>query len=167
MDSKKCEQIVAYLDGELNEDEATVVDRLLSDDGTARRQVEQYSRAWDMLDLLPVSHASNDFAERTLTAIRSGHADKIEEQVSDAANETQPSPTARLARRIAIQVLALVGLFLVALIGFHANFGQGAEPIDQVLRDLPMLRRLDEYQQVETTKFLQKLDRSGVFHDNR
>ena len=83
MDSKKSENIVAYLDGELNDDQAAEVDRMLTDDGAARQQVEQYSRTWDMLDLLPSSQASDGLAERTLTAIRSGQAETIDEQALD------------------------------------------------------------------------------------
>jgi hypothetical protein len=166
MDSKKNENIVAYLDGELTEEQAADVDRLLSADGDVRQQVEQYSRAWDMLDLLPSSQASDKFAQRTLTAIRSGQADTIEEQGSEPIDQTLDSRFSGLARLIAIRTAAFIGLFLVGLLGFNSNFGQGAEPIDQLLRDLPLLERFEEYREVESIDFLRELDRTGAFRES-
>lgn len=166
MDSKKSERIVAYLDGELNDHEVADVDRLLSDDVDTRQQVEQYSRAWEMLDLLPSNEASEAFAERTLTAIQSGMADKIDVANNDPVDATAEPGLASLSRRILIRTVAVIGLFLVAVFGFNSSFRKDAEPIDELLRDLPMLERLDQYHEAQNVEFLQELDRSGVLNDS-
>ena len=67
---KEKEELVAYLDGELPDEVASRVEKSLVDDASARRDVEQLTKTFDLLDLLPTSQASDGLAEKTLTAIR-------------------------------------------------------------------------------------------------
>ena len=47
------EQLVAYLDGELDAESSLQVERRLAEDAEFRRELRQLQRAWDMLDELP------------------------------------------------------------------------------------------------------------------
>lgn len=64
------ENLVAYIDGELDEEAMRRVEQLLARSPEVRREVELLSRAFDMLDVLPSERASETFATRTLTNIR-------------------------------------------------------------------------------------------------
>src|SRR5262249_7977897 len=61
--------LVAYLDGELEEAEARAIATKLAHSATARREVESLEKAWELLDYLPRPKASEDFTARTLTEV--------------------------------------------------------------------------------------------------
>src|SRR5687768_14556676 len=63
------EELVAYLDGELDASGAARVERRLADDATYRARLAQLERAWDMLDSLQRIEANDDFARSTVEMI--------------------------------------------------------------------------------------------------
>src|SRR5688500_4657615 len=69
------EELVAYLDGELDASGATRVERRLADDAAYRARLAQLQRAWDMLDTLRRSEANDDFARSTVEMIAVRAAD--------------------------------------------------------------------------------------------
>ena len=52
------EELVAYLDGQLDPESARHVEQRLASEETARRRLQQLAQSWDMLDQLP--HAVAD-----------------------------------------------------------------------------------------------------------
>src|SRR5690348_13404435 len=52
--------LVAYLDGELNDAQTRAIATKLTQSLTARREVEALQKTWEMLDLLPRPKASED-----------------------------------------------------------------------------------------------------------
>jgi anti-sigma factor RsiW len=63
------EELVAYLDGELDPSGAARVERRLADDAAYRSRLAQLQRAWDLLDTLQRSEANDDFARSTVEMI--------------------------------------------------------------------------------------------------
>ena len=63
------EELVAYLDGELDASGAARIERRLADDAAYRARLAQLERAWDMLDTLQRSEANDDFARSTVEMI--------------------------------------------------------------------------------------------------
>jgi hypothetical protein len=61
--------LIAYLDGELNERAAREVETRLHRDPTARAEVEALRRTWALLDYLPRPEPSAHFTHRTLTRV--------------------------------------------------------------------------------------------------
>jgi anti-sigma factor RsiW len=59
--------LVAYLDGELNDAQARAMATKLTQSVTARREADALRKTWELLDLLPRPKASEDFTARTLT----------------------------------------------------------------------------------------------------
>ena len=47
------EELVAYLDGQLDPESARQVEQRLASEETARRRLQQLAQSWDMLDQLP------------------------------------------------------------------------------------------------------------------
>src|SRR6187402_3497303 len=63
------EEIVAYLDGELDMEAAAKVERRLADDPRYNARLNQLQRAWDMLDNLRRSEADDDFVNSTVAMV--------------------------------------------------------------------------------------------------
>lgn len=164
-DPRQPKDLIAYLDGELNDDDAAHVEEALAKDPDVRQEVEKMTRAWELLDLLPAAKASNEFTQKTLSAI--AERPKIK---SPDEGETEYLP--QLGRRVrasgprwAVRIVGLVGLLLVAVVGFNSTFRRNAQPIDELLTELPLIERLDQYQAAGNVEFLEELASSGLFNE--
>jgi len=161
---KEKEELVAYLDGELPDESALRVEKSLVDDAAVRSDVEQLTKTFDLLDLLPASKASDGFAEKTLTAIRTQESipnTKVTDKIS-SVEKSQPN-VSRRAIAWGTRCIAFLGLMFAATTGFNGAFKQGSEPIDELLTELPVIQRLDEYQEIGDVEFLRILSESGLF----
>jgi anti-sigma factor RsiW len=108
LSSEERENLVAYLDGELNEAASLALEAKLNRDPRARAEADQLKRAWEMLDYLPRPAPSASFTERTMERIT----------VQTPASKLEPTgpilrwlPTApALGWAAAIAVAGVIGL---------------------------------------------------------
>src|SRR5437763_16811884 len=63
------ENLVAYLDGELDEATAQALESKLSLDPQARAEADALRRTWELLDYLPKPEPSTDFTNKTLSKL--------------------------------------------------------------------------------------------------
>jgi len=63
------EELVAYLDGELSEEQARQMEQRLAADPDLRRRAWLLKKTYDLLDYLPLPEASPDFTTRTLEKV--------------------------------------------------------------------------------------------------
>jgi anti-sigma factor RsiW len=63
------EELVAYLDGELPEEEARLIEQRLANDPDLRRRALLLKKTYDLLDYLPQPVVSENFTTRTLEKI--------------------------------------------------------------------------------------------------
>ncbi len=68
-DDPQITELVAYLDGELPEQDADRVERMLQDNAPLRRDAECLDRTWQLLDSLESATASGEFTQKTLSSI--------------------------------------------------------------------------------------------------
>ena len=151
------DNLIAYLDGELDEGEARAITTKLTHSPTARREVEVLRKTWDLLDHLPRPKVSEDFTTRTLTEVQhlaaeGGKFEAIAKQVALGA--------ARIALGMAAALLAF-GLAFVVTRWVWPN------PTARLARDLPIAEHLEEYQDVGTFDFLSELVNSPEFNADR
>ena len=66
--------LVAYLDGELDETTTREIEQTLSKSPVARNDIEMLARTWEMLDTLPQASASDGFTVRTLVSLKAADA---------------------------------------------------------------------------------------------
>ncbi|MBA4030131.1 MAG: hypothetical protein C0478_04445 [Planctomyces sp.] len=148
------ENLVAYLDGELEEESAQDVDSLLTHNETARHEVEVLARTWELLDLLPATKASSDFTEKTITNIRIDAQPKF-------------TPWLTLAQQKLRQAVPWVasGILVIAaaVVGFLATHEWVPDPSRKMLSELPLIEDYDQYVEVESIQFLKELRASGLF----
>lgn len=152
--SDERENLVAYLDGELDENSTRVIDDALATSQVARHEVEMLTRTWEMLDLLPREKASDSFTQTTM-------------QTALQAEKPAPSIAAEdLIPRIrqAASVFAWsAGLLFVAWGGFMLTNRWINNPADQLIEELPVVENLELYQEVGDVEFLKSLE--SVFKD--
>lgn len=146
------EQLVAYLDGELDEQGSRLVEEMISANPRLRRRMDRLGKAWELLDQLEPAQVGDTFTQTTLEIV----AVAAEEDAEQLHAETP-----RLRRR---QWLRAGGsLVAAAAAGFLAVALLWPDPDGQWLRDLPVLENLDEYRQIDNIEFLRMLCDEGMF----
>jgi hypothetical protein len=146
------EQLVAYLDGELDAENRRRVEEILTSDVQVRRRLQQMERTWNLLDHLDAVPPGSQFTQTTL------------EMVAVEANQDVQQNLAEVPRRRRRWRL-LAGLTLVVALaaGFFTVVRLAPDPNRQLLEDLPVLENLDEYRQVDDVEFLRLLRDAGLF----
>ena len=140
------ENLVAYLDGELDEVATLEVERSLSESAEIRQEVEALSRTWDLLEVLPKVQSSSQFTERTMASL----------QTASVPEMTQPLFSPAAQRKIVMASLA-AGMLVFAVLGFLlAN--QMPRRSDPLVQDLPVIDHLDLYEAVGDVTLLERLD---------
>src|SRR6516164_8842904 len=60
------QKLVAYLDGELDQEAAREVEAELTSNATVRQEMDTLKKTWDLLDFLPRPQAPQSFSQRTM-----------------------------------------------------------------------------------------------------
>ena len=146
------EQLVAYLDGELDDESSRSLEQRLATDSTLRLQLGRLERTWDLLDQLGRAEVGETFTRTTI------------EMVALAAEQEQRQEEAeRPIRRRRRLLGAAAGILASSAAGFVLVWALWPNPNRQLLEDLPVLESLDEYQQIDGIEFLELLHEKGVF----
>jgi anti-sigma factor RsiW len=146
------DNLVAYLDGELNEAETHAIEAKLTHSVSARHEVETLEKTWELLDYLPRPKASPELTSRTLS------------QATQASPDDHLLTVAKGTARHVGRVLIGAALVLASLgVGYLSTRWLWPNPTVRLARDLPLAEHLDEYQTVGSFEFLKQLDESGVF----
>ncbi len=140
------EQLVAYLDGELDDETSHRVEQLLAADAKVRQTLEQFEGTWSLLDNLEQSSVDELFAQSTMEMVSVAAAE-------DVGRDQAEAPRRRRRRRLigAAGVLAagLAGFLAIALLWPNAN--------ERLIEELPVLENLDQYRQIDGVEFLELL----------
>ena len=150
------EQLVAYLDGELDDQSSRRIEELLATDPKARDTLEQLEGTWDLLDSLDRAHVDEVFTKSTLEMVAVAASEDVEQEKSEAP---------RRRRRWWLAVGA--GMLAACGAGFLVVWLSRANPNDQLLEELPVLERLDQYRRIDDVEFLELLlrNREGLFSE--
>ena len=152
------ENLVAFLDGELDEASKQQVSTKLSNSVSARREVDLLKQTWELLDFLPRPHASEDFATRTLT-LATGQV-TLDDKLASAASRTAGQ---------VIRALAVAACACATFLGAHALVRYAwPDPTARLARELSIAENLDAYRAVESFELLKQLDEAAPeFHATR
>jgi anti-sigma factor RsiW len=151
-------ELVAYLDGELPEQDADRVERMLQANAPLRRNAETLDRTWRMLDALGEPTASGDFTQKTLISISTLPAE------SDARRATSLRQVMReiLPRSVIVRGLiwCLAGFFACSaglLLSRNAR-RERTDPGDaQLLKDLDLYRQYPKLWHIPDVEFLKEI----------
>jgi anti-sigma factor RsiW len=146
------EQLVAYLDGELDDSQVRQVEALLAADPKARDHLARLERTWSLLDGLERPQIDEVFTRSTMEMVAVQEEEGLSRQRAGAPR-----------RRRRRWLLGGIGLLAAVLAGFLAVAALWPEPDRQFLRDLPLLEDYNELNQVDDVEFLQMLYDRGLF----
>lgn len=158
------DNLTAYLDGELDEEATRQIESLLVRSSVARNDVELLSKTYELLDELPRPGAPQDFVEKTLATAKL-------EQVRTPLSE---QGWYQLATQVCILMLWSVCLLCVAALGSALTSRLLQNSDDTLVRELPLIRDLDRYDEVGNLEFLNRLSserglreemRKGIGHE--
>jgi anti-sigma factor RsiW len=146
------QEIVAYLDGELDREEAARVERRLAEDPQYAARLNRLDKAWDMLDVLGRTEADDSFTQSTVAMV----ALKAR---SDSAEAEQQARRRKIFTWLALGTVALIAMVTTyAVVQNRLN-----APNRELVRDLPIIERVDELRNIENVEFLQQLRDEGLF----
>jgi anti-sigma factor RsiW len=145
--------LIAYLDGELDEEASRELEARLSRDPAARAELEALRQTWELLDYLPATEPSPEFTHRTLERVTAQRA------AADAAR--------RRRRRWGAALGWVAAVLLAAAVGFGGVSLLPRDPTDEDLaRDLRLIENKRLYEQVDDVEFLRELDHPDLFGED-
>lgn len=138
------ETLVAYLDGELSEEQASRVRESIGRDPLLKRRVEELQASWNLLDQLPTANPNPQLAQSTIELITQGIVK------SDKSNLFTWLKRNRW--------LAIAGLSLVTVsIGFWLSTQNQRNFQQAVVEDLFVLAHFRELDNIDSEAWLEKL----------
>lgn len=139
--------LVAYLDGELEEEATVAIESVLAASNVARSDVEMLARTYDLLDQLPLVTAPETFTEQTMTTIR---LDSVRPDITETAWFQ------RLSRGSVFFAWTLAMLAAAAL-GFLITNAWVPNEEAVLVEDFEVIQDLDLYMEVGGYEFLEVL----------
>ncbi len=139
-------ELVAYLDGELEPEQARRVERLLYNHPGVQEQVRKLEASWDLLDELPRVQMDERFTRTTVELV-------IENLTRELQSHQRTLP--RKTRRRWLGLAALLGLaaFLTVVVLDSVWLARQRQLLEQV----PLLQRVEQYEEVRDIQFLKQI----------
>ncbi len=130
-------ELVAYLDGELDEEESNRLERQLAENPPLRGYAESLDRTWQLLDSLGEATASGEFTQKTLASL----AVISKEEFSAQSSSSNPNPSW-------IRGIPLTKILLWTLVGFVGTsigllLGRSSQAPKAISEDVQLLDKLD------------------------
>jgi hypothetical protein len=146
------EELVAYLDGELDGEATRRMEHRLASEEPVRRRLQQLAQSWDLLDQLPRTTVDENFTRSTVEIV----ALAAEKELGHA---TATEPRRRWLRWVLTPVAAVAACW----VGFIVVDQLRPDPNLELLRDLPVIENQDVLKEAGNIDFLRKLDKDGLF----
>jgi anti-sigma factor RsiW len=160
----RTEELVAYLDGELDPKAAEAMATKLSLDPKLRAEADALQRAWDILDVLPRPQPSAAFTTRTVSQVIPAGLSGT--QLLPPASAVQTIPAALTSRAGAGFWRGSIALVLLAgVAGYFGHWALAPRPAEPPLEDVTLMKNLRLYRQVDDIEYLKKLDSPELFGD--
>jgi hypothetical protein len=150
------ELLVAYLDGELNADEVQGVQERLGQDSNFRDKMASLEQTWNMLDALETVPVDKSLVRSTMEIL-----------VADVEKELQEKEKSEQKRKIPDFIFKILAFVLIGLIGFQLAVLWRIYRVGIFLHDIPIIEKLEQYQQIDNIEILQELSDQKIFEDRR
>jgi anti-sigma factor RsiW len=160
------ENLVAYLDGELDPKAARALEAKLSLDAEARAEADALRRTWEVLDYLPRPEATASFSSRTVERVSSPRLEAVPDRVEI---RRWPGWTLGAGWAAALLLAGALGFVGVrSLSESKATPAPATRHIDdnQLARDLRLIENKRLYELVGDINFLRELDDPDLFGDD-
>ena len=149
------EELVAYLDGELDAEQSRRIEQCAAVEPEARRMLEEFDRTWHMLDELDAPATSEDFTPHDLGDGRRGRCRGCAEAKAQGPR-----------RRLRAGLWAAAGLVGAAAAGFLLVTALVPDPNAQLLQDLPILENYDSTARSTASIFSCAVNKEKLFTED-
>ncbi|MCX7387570.1 MAG: hypothetical protein DWI22_10420 [Planctomycetota bacterium] len=151
-------ELIAYLDGELPEQDAERVEQLLLTNSLLRRNAESFDRTWQLLNSLEEPRASGQFTQKTLASISAVAAESDADRARDQRwSVKRHLPWSLIARGL---IWCLAGFFACAtglLLSRMARSERTALTDAQILKDLDLYLQYPKLWRIPDVEFLKEV----------
>lgn len=155
-DSSDQDELVAYLDGEVGDEQRELIEQRLADDENYRQLLVELQSAWQLLDRLPAAHADASFTKTTIAMVAT-QVDGVDQESADTVSTAGKARRRRLSNMIALAAVAVAGFLLIAVPSYLQRRAE--------IRDLPVIENAELYRYAENIEFLRMLDEANLFDD--
>lgn len=152
------EELVAWLDGEVDARRSTLNLARLSTDEMLQKEVEGYRRTWDLLGALPMPTPTRDFTSRTVSLASQELA-----ALRTLQSQAGAPKSSAVRKKFLERPIVFAGLLAVCFVSSFAVMRGGLGPNRKIVELAPLLTRLDEYRAAGDIEFLRELHRQKVF----
>ncbi|CAN5131213.1 hypothetical protein BH10PLA2_BH10PLA2_09820 [soil metagenome] len=164
------DNLVAYLDGELDERTVRALEAKLSRDALARAELEALKRTYNLLDFLPRGEASSQFASNTIDRLATVPPATVAADAESSFNERKPL---KMPSRWPLLVGWSCAIFFAAFLSYFMTRAywlrkRPVTPIDTdaaLVQDLRVIENKRLFDHVDEINFLRSLDVSNLFSD--
>lgn len=146
------EELVAYLDDEVEAIARVRIERRLADDVDYRERLRHLQQTWDALDLLPRASASDAFTSSTMSLV-------VQEQQIAAAQGIDHLNDRRVRRWL----IAAICTAAAVAIGFLLVYRRLTDTDRSLVRDLPVIEQVDQLHNTPSLEFLEQLREERLF----
>jgi hypothetical protein len=147
--------LVAFLDGEVDEDLSAQLEAKVSKSPSVRKEVDALEKTWSMLDWLPRPELPDDFATQAVTRI---HSQQLRAELIEGRLQRHSIFAAKCIGWVA-------GVAAAAFIGFTAVRLAWRDPSRELAEHLDILDNMESYRVIPDVKFLEDMVRLGYFVD--
>ncbi len=138
--------LVAYLDGELEPEQARRVEQLLYNHPAVQEEVRKLEASWDLLEELPQTQVDEQFTQSTVELV-------IADLTQQLQSQQQALP--RQARRWWLLLALVLGVAAFATVAVLDSVWLARER--HLSQQLPLLQRLEQYEEVRDIQFLEQM----------
>jgi len=142
--------LVAYLDGELNERDMQELDEVLVQQPDARANVEQLRQTWDLLDVLPRPAVTEEFSAQTLATMQ-------------VIRDEEPPPPSPWPRRGLLAIVWALVLSVSGVAGVLLADRWQPDPTHKLIAQLSVVERLETYREIGDLEFIKALAETERF----
>jgi anti-sigma factor RsiW len=160
MNEQEREELVAYLDGELDVERARALEARLGRDPQARAEAESLNKTWELLDYLPKPAPSSNFTSKTI--------ERLTGTMRKLPPPRRPWPTwAGASCWAAAVLLAVGGGWCVGRWQADARDARTRAALEEeAARHLHAIEHQGLYANVDDLAFLEALDQPDLFGED-
>jgi len=157
-------ELVAYLDGELDDAATQAVEAKIATNPEARAELDALKQTWGMLDFLPKASASPNFTNRTMERLS---LEKVGGSAAKTAPMVESQPWLSRAGWAAAVLIALGGGYFAATKIWPPAVQEEIPDADlQLVPHLRIAEKWRYYENVDDLDFAKKLNHPDLFGED-
>ena len=148
------ENLVAYLDGELDAQNVRQMEDRLAVESDLREKMTSLEQTWNMLNELETVSADKELVRSTMEVVTL----TIEKDLSEDEKQFEK-------RKWLDRLILLATIFLFGIIGYQLAALVGIQRNQQFAKDIPIILNISKYKEIGNFDFLQALSEKRVFDE--